>query len=721
MFLKRSSRDWVLVLILAICFLLLSGGQQGLAEELPMAQSGIQPVEPFPLDQLRPGMKGIGKTVVVGTKIEEFQVEVLGVLAGQETVKQLILVKVSGDAIERMGVIAAGMSGSPVYINGKLVGAISYTFSLTDHRLGMVTPIEPMLEILRLNKEAVAWEPPVGVWRWADGGERERLVADYPTKEICVTMGSSTESQASYASGRLSVSSAATPLLVGGMSERARQHLAASLKPLGMETIGVSGSSAISSSGERQGQTIIEPGSAFGVQLVDGDIGVMSLGTVTYRNGNEFLGFGHPFLNRGTVNLFATSAYIYTTVNSLSMPFKLGAPLQVVGSLTQDRGAGVAGYLGKPPETVELRVKVTDRDLHTTRELKAQVANEPSLLVSLMSATALQGLDQGIDRIGAGTSRIVFQLTGQGLPRPVVRDNMFFNSLDISAVSLAEFLETLQLLIDNEFQAIRLDTVEITAQMETNRRTATIEKAKPTVNQAYPGELVDVEVVIRPYRGQRETKILRLPIPDSAQPGAIHVTVRGGGLGYLYPDIVPFHDVSQQETKKAEMEPIGPPSSADSLEKLLGTVLEREKNHEIVMEYVPYYDTYVIDPVAVTAPASDTDDADAADKESAAGEGETGEEGSVKNAIPPAWNDEQTEPVRVTLPTRYVIEGQTSFEIAIAASETDEELEDDGADSEPEAVIEMAEHVDDQETEEETEEETQEDLQDNRLRQGFTR
>ena len=714
MFLKRSCRDWALVLTLAICFLLLFGGQQGLAEEPPMAQSGVQPVEPFPLDQLRPGMKGIGKTVVVGTKIEEFQVEVLGLLAGQETVKQLILVQVSGDAIERMGGIAAGMSGSPVYINGKLVGAISYTFNLTDHRLGMVTPIGPMLEILKLDKEITALEPPVGVWRWADGGGRERLVADYPIKEIRIAMGDGTESQVSYVSGCLSIRPAATPLLVGGMSERARQRLATSLKPLGMETIAVSGSSAVPTSGEGQGQTLIEPGSAFGVQLVTGDVGVMSLGTVTYRNGNEFLGFGHPFMNRGTVNLFATSAYIYTTVNSLSMPFKLGAPLQVVGSLTQDRGAGVAGYLGKLPDTVELRVKVTDRDLHTTRELRAQVANEPSILVSLMSATALQGLDQGIDRIGAGTSRIVFQLMGQGLPRPIVRDNMFFNSLDISAVSLAEFLEALQLLIDNEFQAIKLDTVEITAQMETSRRTATIEKAKPTVTQAYPGDLIDVEVVIRPYRGQRETKILRLPIPDSAQPGAIHVTVRGGGLGYLYPDIVPFHDVSQQESKKAEMEPIGPPSSADSLEKLLGTVLEREKNHEIVMEYVPFYDTYVIEPVSVSEPTSETDDTP--EKESVSGEGETDKGGSVKNAMSLPWDDEQTEPVRVTLPTRYVIEGQTSFEIAIAASETEEELEDDGADDELGASIEVAEHVDDQETEEET----QEDLKNNRLRQGFT-
>lgn len=696
---NRWSRDWARVVTLAICLLLFIGGQRGLAEESPTTRGDVQTAEPFPLAELRPGMKGIGKTVVVGTKIEEFQVEVLGLLAGQETVKQLILVQVSGDAIDRLGGIAAGMSGSPVYINGKLLGAISYTFSLTDHRLGMVTPAEPMLDILQLGKEAVAFAPPYGRWKWADGGAEKRLVADYPTEEIYIAMGGGTPNQVLYDAGRLSLSPAATPLLVGGMSERARQCLADSLKPLGMETIAVSGSTAIPLVGTGQAQ--IEPGSAFGVQLVAGDVGVMSLGTVTYTNGNEFLGFGHPFMNRGAVNLFATSAYIYTTVHSLSMPFKLGAPLQVVGTLTQDRGAGVAGQLGKAPDTVELRVKVTDRDLHMTRELKAHVANDPGLLVSLVSATALQGLDQGIDRIGAGTSRMVFQLTGQGLPRPIVRDNIFFNPLDISAVSLAELLETLQLVIDNEFQAIKLETVEVTAQIEAGRRTATIEKAKPTVVEAHPGETVDVEVVIRPYRGERETKILRLAIPESAQPGAIHVTVRGGGLGYLFPDIVPFHDTAQQETKKPDLEAIGPPSSADSLEKLLGTVLEREKNHEIVMEYVPYYDTYVIDPVPNP---ETTPDSDSTDKEAGKGAKAEGSEDSTSSP----WNGEQTEPVRVTLPTRYVIEGQTSFEIAIAASEASEEANDPSLE-EDEWVMEMDEMEND-------EEDLEEDYQDDRLR-----
>lgn len=650
----------------------LLGGNRVLAEDVLGSSPDVpKPADIFPLGELRPGMKGIGKTVAVGTTVEEFQVEILGVLAGQETVKHLVLVQVSGDVIDRMGGIASGMSGSPVYINGRLLGAISYTFDLTDHRLGMVTPIGPMLELLRLKNDVTAWQPPTGTWYWADGEDDAlgdtRLVADHPVKKVSIATAKGDKSQALYADGHLQIKPAATPLLVGGMHERARQRLAASLEPLGMSIVGVTGTSLGTIDKESKMAAKMEPGSAFGVQLVHGDIGVMALGTLTYRDNNDFVGFGHPFMNRGPVDLFVSTAYIYTTVDSLSMPFKLGVPVEVVGSLTQDRSAGVAGNLGRLPNTVDLKVKVTDKDLATSSEFKAQIASDPGLVVSLVSAAALQGIDQGIDRIGSGTSRIVYQISGQGLPQPLVRDNMFFSPLDISAVSLAEVLETLQLLNDNEFQAIKLDSVEITAQIEGARRTAFIEKATPTVAEALPGELVDVEVVIRPYRGQRETKILKLAIPETAERGVIHVTVRGGGMGYLFPEITPFHDIAQQETKKTEIDmTMEPPTSADSLEKLLETVLGREKHHEIVMEYIPYYDTYVLDPLPMPEPSEP-------DKESGAGTGDEpsprasagNDNGSKANGRYNGWNGDGTEPVQVTLPTRYVIEGQTSFEITV--------------------------------------------------------
>ncbi|NLA58044.1 MAG: hypothetical protein GX855_03955, partial [Firmicutes bacterium] len=666
LFLKRSSRDCALVLALALLVFCTLGGELGFAAAASKVQSSIQPAVPFPLEELRPGMKGIGKTVAKGTAIEEFHVEVLGVLQGEQNVSQLILVQVSGDVIDRMGGIASGMSGSPVYIDGKLLGAISYTFSLTDHRLGLVTPIGPMLEILNYDRKQTVWQLPSGRWTWADGRGEKRLVGDYSVEEVYIASGTGAQELVFYDAGRLYVTPAAAPILVGGMGPRARKELAASFQSFGIETVATAGSPAIV---DVQGVKL-EPGSALAVQLVTGDVQVTSLGTVTYVDGNQFIGFGHPFLNRGSVNLMAGTAYIYTTVNSLSMPFKLGAPVQTVGTITQDRGAGVGGYVGRLPDTVDLQVKVTDRNLGTTRELKAQIANEPGLLLSLVSTAALQGLDQGIDRIGPGTSRLVFKITGEGLSGPIVRDNMFYNSLDISAVSLAELLETLQLLVNNEFQEVKVNTVEITAQVEEERRTAVIEKATPTVTEAQAGDMVDVEVVIRPYRGQRETKILRLPIPETAQPGAIHVTVRGGGLGYPYSEVVPFHDDGKEKGDPFELESMGPPTNADNFEKLLETVLNREKNHEIVMEYIPYYDTYVLPSAEESEPI---EEAEAEDAESASADDESDRVGSIKSSPSISWNQDETEPVRVTLPTRYVIEGQTTFEIAITASDGTEE------------------------------------------------
>lgn len=691
----------------------------------------VPQVEIFPLDQVRPGMKAVGKTVVAGTEIEEFDVEILGILAGQGTVEKLILVRVSGDAIDRTGGIAAGMSGSPVYIDGKLLGAIGYGFNLTDHRLGMVTPIEFMLDILRLDQADSASETASGVTEW-----RLLQKAQAAGRQIQRVLFASNQQEAAALQKQVGPDSlimvpVRTPLLVGGLGPRARQYLADGLASLNLETVAVSGSPT---SLEDKPVTL-QPGSAFGVQMVRGDVDVTALGTITYRQGNDFVGLGHALMNRGAVNLFVTTAYIYATVDSLSMPFKVGAPLQAVGRLTQDRGAGVAGHLGQRPTTVHLKVKTVDKDLHRTRELEADIVDDPALIVSLMAATALQGLDQGIDRIGPGTSRIVFKIEGKGLPRRVVRDNMFFSPTDISAVSLVELLEMLQLLVENEFQEIGLESVELTAQIEEERRTATIEKASPTVTEVKPGETVDVEVVIRPYRGHRETKILRLPIPESAQAGSVHVTVRGGGLGYPYPEATPFHEQPEKKPEQEETEPALPPSNADNLEKLLDQVLKREKNHELVVEYLPYYDAYAAQPVAGSTgneagkssspgkkPDSDSNPDnpsqkpdnpsskstlshlpgaktreenggshymhgdDIAKRRNASGRG-----GSFfpKNSTPtpvthdeappsetPAdWEEEQPEPVKATLPTRFVIEGQTSFELRIMGEEsaTDEQ------------------------------------------------
>ena len=294
MYLKRSIRDFALVLALALLILFTFGGVQGFAVEASTRQSAIQPAVPFALEELRPGMKGIGRTVAQGTAIEEFYVEVLGVLHGEQYVSQLVLVQVSGDVIERMGGIAGGMSGSPVYIDGKLLGAVSYTFSLTDHRLGLVTPIGAMLEILDYDRKQTVWQPPAGRWTWADGGEQVRFVGDYPVEELVIAWGSGAQDLAAYDAGRLCVAPAAAPLLVGGLGPRARKELQASLQPFGMETVAAVGSAAAVDAEDVR----LEPGSALAVQLVTGDVQATSLGTATYVDGDRLVGFGHPFLNR---------------------------------------------------------------------------------------------------------------------------------------------------------------------------------------------------------------------------------------------------------------------------------------------------------------------------------------------------------------------------------------------------------------------------------------
>ena len=218
------------------------------------------------LEEVKPGMHGVAKTVISGTKIEEFGVEVLGIMKDKGPSGDLILVRTYGDLIEKTGGIAQGMSGSPVYINGKLIGAIGYGWSLTDHKTGMVTPIGDMLKLL---------DSPLAVPPSSEATNLQPL---------------------------------ATPLMVSGFGERALSMLGEQLKPYSLVPYAAGEPS--------QGVTYpsLEPGSAVGVQLVQGDVSVGALGTVTYVDDKKVLAFGHPFLKKGNVGYYMSNAYIFTSM-----------------------------------------------------------------------------------------------------------------------------------------------------------------------------------------------------------------------------------------------------------------------------------------------------------------------------------------------------------------------------------------------------------------------
>ncbi|NPV54406.1 MAG: hypothetical protein HPY71_12970 [Firmicutes bacterium] len=647
----RKSRRPSLVLLLLV--LLLTSALAALVLPGPQVRSAGRDWPPrddfMPLSAVKRGMHGIGKTVVQGTKVEEFGVEVLGVLEGDLSEGDLILVRVSGKPVEAAGGISAGMSGSPVYIDGKLVGAISMTYQMSDHFIGAVTPIESMLKLFEMAD-------PIKV----GGGIAEGIAAG----------------AAPGVPGMVPVS---TPVMVSGITGRALDILSSRLKKrgnfmlvpaggvpaaepattssyVGAGHTGAPPASASASGGSEDDS--IAPGSAFGIQLVRGDANVTAIGTVTYKWGDTFLGLGHPFMAKGGVNFFASGVYIHCVVPSMLMPFKIGTPTQPAGMITQDRTAGVLGDARANPEAIAVKVKVNDRNLKRAKEFKAEVVPDEDLAPDLITVLALQAIDATSDRIGRGTSLVKFEVAARGLENRLVRENMFFSQHDIAASSVMELGEAVSLLMTNEFKD--LDIQEVTAQLDIDERrvSASIEGAAVKETSVKPGDTVHIEVKIRPFRAEPVTQVIALTIPEDTAPGSLYVTVRGGG-------VAPGDEEARRAGGK-EPPKEGEKGKWDALDKMVKDFSERERNNDIVAEFYPNPGDLGASGVS-NGLGGQGGGGHEGDKEPPPGppgakrRAQPGESPASAPAVPL-----DSEPIKSKISTEYVIEGYKEIEIQVS-------------------------------------------------------
>lgn len=550
----------------------------------------------FPIEEVQPGQWGTARTVIQGTAVETFSVEVLGVLENAGPSGDLVMVKVAGDIIERVGGLASGMSGSPVYIDGKLLGAIAYGYA-ADPTIALVTPIEQMLELLRV----------IDASEFGKHGD---------------------ETNAAEAGALGEAVPIASPLMVSGLGDRALERLTKGLGQYHLVPIRSAGV------GQAVADSPLEPGSAIAAQLVRGDINISYIGTLTYIDDGYFIAFGHSLLNFGTVDYIAAQAYVHRTLGRYGTGMKLGAPLETIGRVLQDRGAGVAGILGETPKTVKLSVHVFDHSLGRETTFEADIINNEALLVELTSSAVLEAIDRGIDRLGPGWARVNLYMHGAGLPRPIERENVYYSPYDIAAELLGEFVWGLQEFTWNEFRAIDFEEIRVDIEVSEQRRTARLISAVPAQTVVHPGDVVPVEVTIRPYRGELKTEVIDLMIPADSNLGEVVVVVRPGMFPYLYAEEIVTDEVTDEFQ-----------TAVDSLEQLIDAFVNEERNDEIVLEYYPPFAQAPIDHESF-----DDEDDDAA----------------IYSGYD--W-DEWPDAVVAAKRTAYVIEGGTSFTLEIVAPE----------------------------------------------------
>lgn len=511
----------------------------------------------MPIAEVRPGMRGIARTVVRGTAVESFDVEVLAIVPGGGPAGDVILIRASGPLIRKTGGIAAGMSGSPVFLGGRLAGAIGFGWAFADHSLGLVTPIESMMRSLPASRAERRTLP------------RPMLVAGRRIEQVAIA---STVAEArvleAMTPGLAAMVPLARPLLVSGMGARATQLLGAELGPLGVTP--VEGASGASSNVRPE----LVPGSAIGVQLIRGDLNVVLVGTLTYRQGDDFIAFGHPFLNRGRTGYLLTSAVIHAVVPSASFPFKIGSAGAPMGTVSEDRRAGIGGRLGPLPPLVGIRVVVTDGDRGRTVRLGTQIVRDAQLGPLLVLVSALEAVDRALDRVGEGTARVRLTLRGRGLDGPVVRENVFYHPRDIGSAAMLELPEALRLLFANEFVRTGPIDVTIAVDVEQSRQTAALIEAELERPRAHRGDVIGVRITLRPFQGAPVTRIVEVPVPEGFPVGPAMVLIRAGGR--------PMPE--QALPALLQLEPVEAPvaSAADQL----AAFSDRDRNTDVVVELV---------------------------------------------------------------------------------------------------------------------------------------
>ena len=489
------------------------------------------------LSEIEPGMSGIGKTIVAGDVISEFNASVIGVIDEPGESSDFIVVRVSGEAIGRSGGIAQGMSGSPVYIDGKLIGALSraaaWSKELTP--IGLVTPIEQMLQIIDSMHGA-----PVS----------SRPNADAILAGVTLSNTSAPPSSKELASAPDTIFGypVSSPLLVSGLSGRSLTTLMdgyAAAQPTGL--IGdflpitvapqMSGLSSFGlrlnplSGGTTNGTATtldLVPGSGIGVALASGDVTIGALGTVTYRDSDLIIGFGHPFLSNGEADFPLTSVHIYDTMKAYDASFKLGTIGETLGTILEDRASGIGGQIGRQASTIYLGIGVLDQDTQVTKNFQIQLVDEPRIMPDLILATGLDAIDETLDRIGQGTVEVNYQIIGDGMSTPLQRRDLFLSTQDIAVYPPWQLAGIVNFLQYNDFTDPQITRITATMQITHTIKAMHINHLELDKDSYAPGETIHYTVDLQTYQGGTQTVEGDITVPDWLFADDITVRAYGG-------------------------------------------------------------------------------------------------------------------------------------------------------------------------------------------------
>ena len=466
--------------------------------------------ETISVSEIKPGMKGYGLTVFQGTEPERFEVEVISIVPNFLLKQDVILIRCKHPVTDNAGVIG-GMSGSPIFIEGRLAGALAYGWQFNKEPMAGVTPIANMLAVLKRKPRSdtnFLRRRPMLL------GNTAQAKTPAPPKDSFFSR---------FSTNTEGIVPARTPLSLGGFSQSAQKLLGGVLETFGFEPMMGGGTAS-----EPHGPSTFQNGSAIGVQLIRGDMSATAIGTVTLVDGKNVLAFGHPMFNLGEGYFPVTTAEIHTVIASLARSNKLGSPLRTVGSLVQDRTACIAARTDKTAETVPVNIVVSDPRAGRTDRYRAEVISHRLLTPRFMQTVLANVIDDAASDVADVTAEMSGTVKLSGRPPITVQDS---GASRLGAAGIAPYFRPVVLVgavMDNPFEEIAVESVDLKINLRYGLEAALVTGAYITAENPHPGDTVNVYVRLMKYGDKEQLITVPVTVPLHAAGKTLDVEVGGG-------------------------------------------------------------------------------------------------------------------------------------------------------------------------------------------------
>ena len=472
-------------------------------------------------------MKAVGKTVFTGDLIEEFQAEILGVLRNVTPRQSLIMARLSGGPLDQTGVLA-GMSGSPVYIDGRLIGAVAMTFQFIKDPIAGITPIEQMIAA----SEDLS-DPPTGsaeqlAWQFApdtsSGGGSDGLRLLGTSSPSLVPPPNTAGSRVIWGGSETSLTRVGTPLMLSGFTPQAVEYFEPQFRALGLVPVQGGGAGVSESDGPAK---IPEPGSMISVQLVRGDMGVSADGTVTLVDKGRIYAFGHPFLSAGPTEIPFGEARVIVSVAGYASSMKLTTPGPLLGVIRADRSSGIFGTLGGTAQMIPVDLEMVSQGGSNTL-FHFEVANDRFLLPFLMNLTVFSAVGSTERQVGDSTLQVSQTISLAGLP-DVTLESFISGGANGPAMAARAAATPVAYLMQSSLAAPGIRGIQLKIVASNQRLAQDLEQVWTSRRETKPGDTVELTALLRDQDGRETLQKASLAIPLSLPPGPLTIAIADGG------------------------------------------------------------------------------------------------------------------------------------------------------------------------------------------------